>query len=57
MLVWGSPPVFVKASYTIYNKDGTNTTRSSLLLGQSAAAHSVFRAQYLTDWLTDRLID
>lgn len=31
-LIWGKPPVFVEAQYTILNKDGSTTTRTSLLL-------------------------
>jgi len=54
-LVWGKPPVYVKAQYTILNKDGSSTTRESLLLasgfwGIARHFHYVFELTAAWSW-------
>ena len=54
-LIWGKKPVSIKAQYTIQNKDGTTTTRTSLLLasgfwGVARHFHYIFELTAAWSW-------
>ena len=52
-LIWGKPPVFVEAQYTVSNKDGSSTTRTSLLLASGfwgVARHFHYAFELTAAW-------